>query len=489
MTSTSNLTLSHLAVRGMVWRYSTYFITKLMIFVSTIVMARLLTKDDFGVVGFAITTISLLEVLSAGTGPALVYFPLDKRTTATTFWLAQFIGIALFGLSWVLAPIIAAYFRDDRVVMVVRALALTFPLNALGDIHSSLSQKQLAFDRIFIPEFLLAMVKGGISIVLALLGFGAWSLIWGQILGSLAWSIAFWIVEAWRPSFSFDFHIARLVLDYGVKFISVNFISMIVLNVDYLLVGRYLGAEALGVYTLAFRLPDLLIKQFASILSRVLFPLYTLMRDVPGSLAQGFFRTTRYVSLVTVPLGLGLALIVRPLVMVVFSDKWVDAIPVIQAIAVYVVFSSFAYNAGSAYKAQGRPQVITWLETARLAVLFPALWWAVVGAKSLVAVGWMQALVALLASIFDLSIAAHLLGLPLYKLGIALRPSIIAGLLMSVVVAAIMYVAPPTAYWAQLTFSIMFGAAAYVGALWLLQRDVVLEALELLSKSLNRGVS
>lgn len=485
----SERSLSQTAARGIVWRYSTYGITKLMIFISTVILARLLTKDDFGVVGFAITTITFLEVLSVGTGPALVYYPLENRMTTTTFWLAQAIGVVLFLFSWALAPLIAGFFRDDRVIWVVRMLALTFPINALGDIHSSLLQKRLAFEKIFVPEFLLAIVKGGISIVLAVLGWGAWSLIWGQILGSLAWSITFWVVEAWRPSLQFDFHLARLTLDYGVKYISANIISMIVLNMDYLLVGRYLGAAALGVYTLAFRLPDLLILQIANLLGKVLFPLYARMRDVPGSLAQGFLTTTRYVSLITVPLGLGLALVVRPLVMVIFSDKWVEAIPVIQAIAIYVVFTSFAYNAGSAYKAEGRPQVITWLETARMLILLPALWWATTEAKSIIAVGWAQAIVALLASIFDLFVASRLLGLPMRKLGVALRPAIISGALMSVVVAAALQISASAPYIWQLIFSIILGAAAYIGALWLVQRDVIKESGELLRAALNRGVS
>lgn len=480
MTLTSSPGLSRVATNAMVWRYGTYFASKLLIFISTIVLARLLTKDDFGVVGFAITAITFLEVLSVGTGPALVYYPKDERTTATTFWLSQIVGIVLFVLSWVSAPLIASFFRDDRVVSVVRVLALTFPLNALGDVHSSLLQKELAFNKVFVPEMLLAVVKGGMSIVLALLGAGEWSLIWGQILGSLVWAGSFWLVEAWRPSLYFDFQIARYVFNYGFKYISANIISMVVLNLDYLLVGRYLGAEALGVYTLAFRLPDLLILQFANLLGKVLFPLYARMRDVPGSLANGFFTTTRYVSLITVPLGVGLALVAEPLVMVFFSEKWISAIPVIRAIAVYVVFTSFAYNAGSAYKAQGRPQVITWIEIARLAVLFPALWWASVIANSIVAVGWMQALVSLLASIFDLAIASWLLALPFSSLLSALRPSLVSGFLMAGVVFLVLYGTQMSPHWVQLSLSVILGSASYIAALWFLQKDVASEVQILL---------
>lgn len=485
MTLSTEHGLSRIAANAMVWRYGTYFLSKLLIFISTVILARLLTKDDFGVVGFAITTITFLEVLSVGTGPALVYYPKDERTTATAFWLAQIVGIILFILSWVLAPLIASFFRDDRVIMVVRVLALTFPINAFGDIHSSLLQKQLEFNKIFIPEILLAVVKGGVSIVLAIIGYGEWSLILGQIIGSLVWSATFWIIESWRPSLFFDFSIARFVFDYGAKYISANIISMIVLNLDYLLVGRYLGAEALGVYTLAFRLPDLLILQFANLLGKVLFPLYTRMRDIPGSLARGFLTTTRYVSLITVPLGLGLALVAQPLVMVFFSEKWISAIPVIRAISVYVIFTSFAYNAGSAYKADGRPQVITWLEITRLVILFPALWWATTQANSIVAVGWSQAFVAFLASVFDLAMASYLLEVRFNKLLIALRPSLISGFFMALIVIGVLFASRTMPYWIQLSLSLLIGAASYIGVLWLFQRDVIRETGELLRSSVG----
>jgi O-antigen/teichoic acid export membrane protein len=479
---------ARVAIHGTAWRYVTFFSGKMMVFISTIILARLLAEDDFGLVAYAITTIGFLDVVSDfGIGAALVYYPDDNRRASTAFWLNLVVRTVLFAASWFLAPLAGVYFRDDRVTEVTRVLALTFPIDALGDIHGWMLRKRLDFGRTVIPDFLSAVTKGLASIIFAVLGYGAWSLIWGQIAGAIASSAVMWLITPWKPTFEFDFGMARELLSYGVHIVGVASLAMLLQNLDYLLVGRYLGAEALGIYTLAFRLPDLIILQFARILSTVLFPLYTRMRDIPGSLAHGFYLTTRYVSLFTLPLGIGLALVAKPFTLVVFTEKWQEVIPILRWLAIYSVFLSLAYNAGSAYKAEGRPQVLTWLGLVRLSMLLPALWWAVNSEHSIVAVGWMQALVALIGGTINLFAAARLLGLPLRQLWDAIFPSLMAtAFLAAATLGALVLTATAAPLW-QLLLGVLAGGVAYAGALWVFKRDMVLSLIKNLRSSLLRG--
>jgi PST family polysaccharide transporter len=258
------------------------------------------------------------------------------------------------------------------------------------------------------------------------------------------------------------------------------------LNLDYLLVGRYLGASNLGVYTLAFRMPDLLILQFARILSVVIFPIYTRLRDVPGSLTRGFSMTTRYVSLVTVPLGVGLALVAKPFILTVFTEKWVDAIPVVRAIAIYAMLLSLSYNAGSVYKAEGRPWVLTILGLARLAMLLPGLYWATAVANSLVAVGWIQAMVALVGGALNIYVAMRLIKLPFAQLLTALRPALISSVFLAGAVLATLFLAQNLQPFGQLALSVSSGFLVYLAALWVFQRDVVQSAGLQLRSALSR---
>jgi len=471
--------LGLIAIQGTAWRYASYFGGKLMVFLSTFILARLLSVEDFGVVGYALASIAFLDIASdLGMAEAVVFHKKDNRTNSTAFWVSLTIGFFLYALSWILAPFLALYFKDERVIPVFRAITLTFPITALGSTHEALLRKELSFGKTALPEFLRALTKGTVSVILAFLGFGAWSLVWGQVSGTLVASIVLWIITPWRPAFEFDFQKAKALIAYGLKYIGTDILSVLLLNLDYLLVGRYLGAAALGIYTLAYRVPELLILQFARILSKVTFPIYTKMRENTRELAHGFGKATSYVSLITIPMGLGLMLVARPFTLLFLGEKWIDAIPVMQGIAIYCLFLSLIHNTSSVYKALGKFDVMTWLGIARLALLFPALWWATTSAKSIVAVGWTHATVAFLGSVLSLFVTARILNLDIRELIRLLFPSLASGGMMALSVYATMRLTASFPALTQLLIAVPVGGLTYLAGLWFIQRDLLIGAYE-----------
>jgi PST family polysaccharide transporter len=211
------------------------------------------------------------------------------------------------------------------------------------------------------------------------------------------------------------------------------------------------------------------------------------MKDEPGGLARGFAVTTRYVSLLTVPLGIGLALISQPFTLVVFTEKWIEAVPVIRSLALYAMFLSIAHNISSAYRASGRLNVVTWMGIFRLVLLFPALWWATTIISSIVAVGWMQAGVACISTVANLLLASRLLGLPLKELLASLRPAILAGSAMLVIVFLVMSISQTSQPWLQMTVSVISGGITYGAVLWFVQRQTVLDAVRKVRTAVSRS--
>jgi PST family polysaccharide transporter len=295
-----------------------------------------------------------------------------------------------------------------------------------------------------------------------------------------------WIITPWKPVFEFDAGKASSLLRFGIKNIGVDFLAMILLNLDYWLVGRYLGAAALGVYTLSYRMPELLILQFARIVSQVIFPIYTKIRNVPGSLMIGFSKATAYVSLVTVPLGFGLALLARPFTLVFLTEKWAEAIPVIQAIALYAMFLSLMHNANSVYKAQGNFRAITGLGLMRLLFLFPALWWATAVTGSIVAVGWMHAFNALVSLCISLIVAVRMLKISFLDLLNSLWPAFLAGGVMAAAVVAVLNLSSTLSSVEQLLLAIPSGAFAYGMVLWFASRNIVLDVFRKLRSAVTQ---
>ena len=346
-------------------------------------------------------------------------------------------------------------------------MVLVYPISALGNVNSIYLAKRLDFRKKFIPEVSYALVKGVISVGMAFLGFGYWSQVWGQVVANGASVVVARMVNPWKPSLHFSRSIAKSMLKYGLNIVVLDSLANLLNNADYLFIGRYLGTEALGVYTLGFRIPDMVLTQFARIVSEVIFPVYVKMRNNAEALNRNFTRSLQYVSLVTIPLGLGIALTAEPFVMTFFTDKWVEAIPVIRGIAIYALLLSLFRNAGSFYKAQGRPEVLTYLTIVRLAILLPSLWFALSRYHSIIAVAWVQAAVALISGVLSLVVAGRMFHISIWKILDQFRPGAISGILMAGGVVVLLRLIPGWHPLLQLIMAVLVGAVVYVGTLYL----------------------
>ena len=485
--STANNRLASTTVKGFFWVNASYYTGKILVFASMVILARLLTQEDFGLAGYATVFINILESFAdLGVGMALIYHTASDEMADTMFWLSLLIGACMFLFTWLCAPLVGAFFHDMRAVPLTRGLGLLFPAMSISQTQQALLRKGLAFGKKFVPDFIQSAGKGGFSVTLALLGAGAWSLVAGQVLGEIASGISYWLLFPWRPSWRFSRAAARQLLSFGSGVLFLNLLSTLLLNIDYLLVGRYLGPASLGVYTLGFRLPELLIKQFYSTLGNVLFPVYTTVREEKERLAAAFLTTLRYVALITTPLGLGLALIAAPFILVLFTEKWAAAIPVLRAISIYTMILSYSFNAGDLLKAQGKLAMLNKIAFGRVLLTIPLLYWAVTGPQSLALVAWLQAGVAVLVVLVTFVVVSGEFSLPFRRILAELGPAYQAGLPMAAGVLALQLILAGQPPILQLIAGITAGGLIYLSVLWWLQRPALLQAADLLRSIRSR---
>jgi len=481
------LNFARVTMKGAFWEYVARYSGKFIVFISTLILARLLSKDDFGLVGYALVLTNFLDMLNdMGVGSALVYFPDDEKASNSAFWMILVYGVLLFAIAWLVAPFVGIFFNDERAVLVTRVLGVTFPIEALGRVHSNLLNKKLAFKRSFLPTFLRNMSKGIISVVLAILGYGAWSLVWGNIAGSITAVIAMWIVMPWRPTLMYDRKIAKDLSGYGLNVSAVNILSYFLRDSDYLFIGRFLGSVSLGVYSLAFRLPDLLIYQFINVIGSVTFPVYVKLKEDYGKLKHAFLETTKYISFFAVPVGLGLALVARPLIIVFYTETWLDAVPVVRAISIYALFFTLGRNSGSVYRAKGRPDILTKLAILRAFILLPAMYLAVTRIGTIASVGWTHAGIAFFASGLNLVVAARMTEISFMTIIKTILPAIFSGGCMSLAVWGTLNLLADAIPVMQLVIAIMAGGFVYLTSLGFLQKSLVLKARQSLLAFINR---
>lgn len=479
LSSADSRTVSRRTAHAVFWNYLSFGLGKLLLLISTGILARLLSKADFGLVGFATLTINYLSVIQdLGLGAALIYRREGVEKAANTvFTMNLLVGVLLSALTAAIAPAVAAYFREPEVVPLLRLLGLTFILNALGSIHIVRLQRELAFNRKIIPDLTRAVVKGVGGISLALLGLGAWSLVWGQIMGVVAGVVVAWGVFPWRPQLRIDREIAGSMLNYGASMLGINVLGAITNNIDYVIVGRQLGDEALGVYTLAYRLPELLALNILWVVSAAIFPAYAAVQKDTVTLRRAFLATLRYLELVSVPLCLGIFLVADPFVRVAFGEKWVEAVPVVRILALFVLVSSVGSNVGDVYKAVGRPDILVKLGLIILPPLLFALWY---GARfGLIGVAAAHLIMGVVRTALRLWVATRQMKVGWWEMAREMMPAFYAGLALLACGLPAVWLTHSLPPLPRLLLITAAGAAAYLGAAWLLARDSLRQAYQL----------
>jgi PST family polysaccharide transporter len=361
--------------RSVIWAFFAVGTSKVLSLAGLAVLARLLVPEDFGLVAFGLVLITYVEtVADLGTGAALIYVSSEHRRAAQMTFIINVTASAIaFATAWCLAPALAQFFESAQAVPVLRALAWSFPLRALGNTHDVLLRKDLKFRLRSIPEVGMTLVKLTLSLILAASGFGIWSLVWGQLGGLAAWTLALWLIVDWRPDWSLPAEQWKPLFSYGRGIVAVNALAAVVHHVDFVIVGRALGAATLGFYQMAYKFPEAAVSLVVWTVSKVLFPAFARAQRDRRLLRDSYLAALKYVSLLTVPVTLTLVIFAEPLVTHVLGASWRESVPLLRALAVAVGLRALGAPAGDVLKATGRSLLLAKLGLFKAAVMIPAL--------------------------------------------------------------------------------------------------------------------
>ncbi len=463
--------LSRRAFSGFIWAGAADAAGKALVFVATIVLARLLVPSEFGLVAFALSVIYFMEYAGdLGLGAALVYRSDadDPRISSTAFWIGIVGSSVLFVAAWFVAPLLARVGPGDEVVPLFRVLALQFPFGAIGKAHEYRLRRTLQFRTLFGPTLAGGLTKGGVSIALALAGAGAWSLVIGQVAGTLAQSVGMWLVHPFRPQPVISREHLPSMMRFGLGIVAVGLLGQGAKNFDYLVVGGKLGAAALGVYYLAFRLPELVILTGFRVANEVLFPFYARLRGdgpagIDDELRRGYLQTIRLGAMVAWPAAFGIAALALPLVLTLFGERWRAAAAPMAFVAIWAGLASLASMPGAVFKALGRSWLLTWTGVMQIAILFPAIWLAAPHGITAVAASQVAEKTVSLALLGV--IIGRVLGIRWYATFLAAAPALALSAVTGGVLYGVAAVLPPAA---ALAVGIPLGVVLYLSLLrWL----------------------
>lgn len=356
--------LKHKVVIGVLWSLLEKFTAQFSGFIVTLVLARLLTPDDYGTVALLTLVINISSVLlNCGFGQALVQKKgADDLDFNSVFYLSICVSIVLYGTLFALAPAVARFYSRSELVSLLRALALTLPLNAVGGVQGAELSRKMLFNlsfRISLVKFSVTSVTG---LSLALLKCGPWALVMSTVLGCAASVVASWKFIGWRPSLMFSWKRLGGLFAFGWKFSASWFLSVIYDNVQGMIIGRVYAPAELAFVDKGRQIPNLAIQAINGTIGTVTFPAMAQLQDERDRVRFAMRKMIQCTTFVTFPMMFGLAVCARDIIPIFFGTQWEASVPFLMVACFSFLLYPFHTINLQTLSAIGRTDIFLWLE-------------------------------------------------------------------------------------------------------------------------------
>lgn len=402
---------------------------------ATLLLARLLSPADYGLVGYATVYLGLVALVNElGLSAAIVQQrDLTKEQIAKLGGVSLLLGVGFFALTVAAAPLVAIFFREPRVQPIVAILASTFVLRGFQVLPRALMMRELTFNRLAWIDGVEAAMLAGSTLILALLGKGYWALVFGSIIATATGTMLAWW---WHPhpiAWPSNFQTIREAVGYGVH-VAVGRVTWYVYsNADFAVVGRMLGTVALGAYTFGWTIANIPVEKVSAVLSRVTQGIFASAQHDPAAIRRYLLSITEGLSVLTFPIAAGLALVASEFILVVLGDKWAPAIAPMAILVAHSGLRSITVLFGQVLVATGRARRNMHFSILA-AVMLPILF--VIGARwgtAGVALGWIIGFPIVFIP-FTMRYTLRAIGMSWREYGAALWPAASATFVMSAAV-------------------------------------------------------
>lgn len=305
-------------------------------FVSNIILARLLTPDDYGCVGMLMIFITVANTfIDGGFGSALIQ---KKQPTqedySTIFYWNLALSFILYAILFFTSPLIAGFYNLAMLSPVLRVQGLVLILNSLSIIQLNRLRKQLKFKKISIVSLTSATISVGVTIYLAYNGWGVWALVAQQLLMSFFNTVLFWIVAGWMPSFIFSYQSFKELFSFGGFILLSNLLNTLGNNIQGILIGKFFSSHTMGLYSQARKLEEVASTSLSNVVDQVSFPVLAEVKNDKTRLINVLRKLITSIAFFSFPIMLLLIAIAKPVIVLLYSSKWIECVPYFQILCV-----------------------------------------------------------------------------------------------------------------------------------------------------------
>ena len=359
MPFSKNKVLSSLA-----WKLLERSATQGMQFVIQIVLARLLLPSDYGMIALVMIFILLANVfVQKGFNTALIQKKhADELDFSSALYLSLFVAVILYIILFFASPYIAIFYREPMLESVLKVLAITLFFGAFNSIQNAYISKHMMFKKLFYSSLGAILISGTCGIIAALADFGIWALVIQQLVNQMMVTLILWFTVKWRPHLLFSFDRIKMLFSFGWKILASALINTLYADIRTLIIGRVYSPATLGFYNNGKQFPQLIVSNIDGTIQSVMFPTLSSHQDDRVRVKEIVRRSIVTSSFVIFPMMVGLAVVARPLVKILLTEKWLPSVPFLQIFCLmYAIIPIHTANL-QAINALGRSDIFLKLE-------------------------------------------------------------------------------------------------------------------------------
>lgn len=332
--------LKNKVVHGVLWSAIDRFSSQGIAFVISIILARLLTPHDYGLIAMIGIFISISETfVDSGLSSALVR---NKNRSeidcSTAFYVNIVIGAVCYGILFVCAPLVSKFYNEPELSNITRAMGIVFFLFSFSNVQQAILTIKIDFKTKTKISLISVITSGVIGIVLAYMKLGVWALVVQQISCAFIRVVLQWILIKWRPLFAFSVSSFRSLFSFGSKMLATGLLNSISNNLYTLIIGKAYAADSLGYYSRAGQFVQFPSTSITNIIKSVSFPTMSVIQDNDERFKMNFLRIQKTVTFVVFPLIIGLASVSKPLILLLLSEKWIYSSILMQIICMGLIW-------------------------------------------------------------------------------------------------------------------------------------------------------
>ncbi len=351
---------SRVVLKNSAWvAASTYFNQLFTIFTGAI-LARILSPQDFGIVGMLMVFSGFVAVFSSGAlGSAVIQFrDFTSMQLSTIFWLSAVLGVVTSLLFVAISPLIATFYKRPELSLLGMISGINFFLVSLQTVPDGLLRKKMQFKKLALISSFSAIISGLTGVYLAINGYGYWSLVLQTLTFTLVASLTTNIVAGWAPHFSIDSKVMREVFGFSGNLVLFNAVNYWARNGDNLIIGRFLGAAPLGFYNRAYSLMLYPINLLAGVVNPVLHPVLSSIQSDQPKVYAGYLKIIKLISLVSIPAMVFFAMLAKEIIGLVWGPQWRESVGVFQILSIVGGFQVITSTTGVVYLAKKRTDLL-----------------------------------------------------------------------------------------------------------------------------------